>query len=127
MLDELKEKIETETDIETDTKAEPTRAERFAKTSTAAKLSGRVNSATGFIKNKVGQMTGNIDLKTEGRNQQLLGKIHKLVGSAREARELVLKKALKTRADGAIILRKHSEKLLDQAIELIDDLKKTLR
>ena len=86
-----------ESKIETEVEIELTRTEVFAKTSTAAKLSGTVNGAAGFIKSKVGQMTGNEDLKLEGQNQQLLGKIHTLAGSAREVKEMVLKKVDKFR------------------------------
>jgi uncharacterized protein YjbJ (UPF0337 family) len=116
-------KIETKTGAET--REEPTRAEAFAKTSTAAKLSGTVNGTAGFFKNKFGQMTGNDDLQTEGLNQQLLGKAHLFVGSLREAKELLLKKGMKARTDGSAILKKHGSKVLDQAIEFVEDIKKT--
>jgi uncharacterized protein YjbJ (UPF0337 family) len=106
--------------------SEPTRMEKFAKSSTGAKLSGTFNQAAGSIKKKLGELTDDPKLKQDGRNQVLLGKVHELVGSLREVRETVLKRVEDTRKEGRKILRKHGGKLLDQAIELVDDVKKTI-
>jgi uncharacterized protein YjbJ (UPF0337 family) len=112
-MEELKPEVET------------SRSEEFAKTSTAAKMSGSVNETAGFFKRKFGEFTGDADLNEAGRNQQLLGKVHRLVGGLREIQELATEKVLTARKDGEKILRKHGGKLIDQASEFLDDIRKT--
>jgi len=97
----------------------------FAKTSKAAKLSGKIHGTAGFFKQKFGEFTDDIDLKENGRNQRLLGKVHVLVGELREIRELATKRTLEYKDDGAKILQKHAGKLIDQATEFLGDIKKT--
>lgn len=104
---------------------EPTRLEKFAQTSSAAKLSGKVHRTVGFFKRKVGEMTDDPVLKENGQNQELLGKIHSVVGTFRELRERAMTTAINTSFDGAKVLRKHAGKLLDQAAEFIADIRDT--
>jgi uncharacterized protein YjbJ (UPF0337 family) len=102
-----------------------TSAEAFAKTSSAAKLSGKLHGTAGFFKQKIGEMTDDSEMKANGRNQRLLGKVHGLVGDLREIRELATKRMLLFKDDGTKIIQKHSGKLIDQASEFLDDIKKT--
>ena len=60
--------------------------DEFAKTATAAKLSGTYNKTAGYLKRKIGEIADDPELAKSGRDQQLLGKIHRLVGSVRQAR-----------------------------------------
>jgi|GEM_PF-4669889 len=106
--------------------APETKTSEFAKTATAAKLSGTYNETAGFFKKFFGELTDDTELKKAGRNQQLLGKVHYLVGTLREGRELGLKKLNDTRRESEVICRKHGGKLLDLASEFVDDLKKVL-
>jgi uncharacterized protein YjbJ (UPF0337 family) len=114
------------TDVNTSTPLQPeTSEEGFSKTSKAAKLSGKIHGTKGFFKQKFGEITDDVDLKENGRNQRLLGKVHGLVGELREIRELATKRTLGFKDDGAKILQKHAGKLIDQATEFLDDIKKT--
>ena len=97
----------------------------FSKTSQAAQLSGRYNRVSGFFKRKLGEVTHDLDLEAEGRDQELLGKLHGLVGNVREVRELATKKVLKAREEGELLLKKHGAKFLDHANEILEDIKKT--
>lgn len=105
--------------------AEPTRLEKFAQTSSAAKLSGKINQTAGFFKRKVGEITEDPELKEDGLNQELLGKVHSMVGTVRELRERTMAKAMSVRSDGTKILRKHAGKILDQANEFVQDVRDT--
>ncbi len=105
--------------------SEPTHLEKFAQTSSAAKLSGKVHQTMGFFKRKVGEMTDDSLLKETGENQELLGKVHSMVGTIRELRERAVAKGINVSADGAKILRKHAGKILDQANEFIEDIRDT--
>jgi uncharacterized protein YjbJ (UPF0337 family) len=100
--------------------------QEFAKTGKAANASGTYNETAGYFKRKLGEMTDDSKLKEAGRNQQLLGKIHNLVGSLREAREAAVEKFNTTRNESKAICRKHGGKLLDIVSEFVDDMKKTL-
>ncbi len=100
--------------------------DEFAKTATAAKLSGTFNETAGFLKRKFGEFTDDSSLKEEGRDQQLLGKIHHLVGTIRSVRESTVEKISKTRVETQAICRKHGGKLLDVASEFVEDMKKML-
>ncbi len=122
-MDDLKVNSQGESSKEAQDPEKLSRTEKFRKTSRAAKLSGAVNGAAGFMKIKLGQMTGNPQLMEEGRNQQLVGQIHSFVGSARKAKERVSEQVIKAREKGAVILRKHHGKLIDQAIEFLTDIK----
>jgi uncharacterized protein YjbJ (UPF0337 family) len=76
-------------------KESPTRTEEFAKTATAAKISGTYNETAGFVKRKVGELTEDLPLQDAGRKQQLLGKIHHVIGSFRSVKEALKKTFLK--------------------------------
>ncbi len=105
--------------------AELTRLEKFAQSSRGAKLSGKVNQTAGFFKRKIGEMTDDSEMKKAGRDQEFLGKVHSMVGLVRQLREIGTQKALKARTDGTKILRKHAEKLVDQATEFLKDIRDT--
>src|SRR3954471_4071492 len=83
---------------------EATRLEKFSKTATAAKMSGTYHETAGLIKRSLGKLSGDSALEDDGRNQQFLGKIHRLVGSFRSARS----------------------RLLDGLSEFIDEIKKVI-
>jgi uncharacterized protein YjbJ (UPF0337 family) len=102
-----------------------TPADGFAKTSSAARLSGKILGTAGFFKQKIGKMADDSVMEADGRNQRLLGKVHSLVGDLREIRELATRRMLGFKNDGTKILQKHSGKLIDQASEFLDDIKKT--
>jgi uncharacterized protein YjbJ (UPF0337 family) len=106
--------------------AEPTRLEALLKTSTAAKLSGAYHDAAGFIKSQIGKRLENSELEQEGRDQQLLGKFHKLVGALRGIRDAALSKLDRARSESQALYREQGGKLLKSAIELIDTVKKNL-
>src|SRR4051812_24101477 len=78
--------------------ADPTFMEKFSKTSRAAKMSGTFNEAAGYLKRKLGEGTDDSVLRQEGRNQELVGKVHHLVGEVRQVRELLVQKVEKTKA-----------------------------
>lgn len=66
---------------------QPSKLDEFAKTGIAAKLSGKFHETAGTVKRKIGEVTGNPELVDEGRKQELLGKVHRLVGAVRGVRE----------------------------------------
>jgi len=99
--------------------------EEFAKTATAAKLSGNYNETAGYFKRNWGKLTGDEALKDDGRNQQILGKVHRLVGSLRTVRETVIIKVKTTRVEGQALCRKHAGRAIDVASDFVDDVKKT--
>lgn len=105
---------------------EPTRLETFSKTAAAAKMSGTFNEAAGFFKRELGKLAADSALEDAGRNQQLFGKAHRLVGSLRSARDAALDKMGRTRLDSQGLCRKFGGRLLDGASEFIDELKKVL-
>lgn len=102
---------------------ESSEKEEFAKTATAAKLSGTYHKTAGFFKRKLGELTGDDDLQVEGRNEQILGKVHRLVGTLRGVKEAAVEKINKTRTEGQVICRKHGGKLLDVASDFVTDIK----
>jgi uncharacterized protein YjbJ (UPF0337 family) len=63
------------------------RVDEFAKTARAAKMSGTYHEIVGSLKRKFGGIAEDTDLEKAGRNQQILGKVHRLVGSLRSVRE----------------------------------------
>ena len=100
--------------------------DKFAKSSAGAKLSGTYNEATGLLKRKLGEFNDDPDLRKEGRDQQLLGKVHHLVGDVREIQELTKKKVETTCDDLEKMLRFHADKLLDGVSSFLKDVKKRL-
>jgi uncharacterized protein YjbJ (UPF0337 family) len=106
--------------------SEPTRSEEFAKTATAAKMSGTYHETTGYFKRKLGQLIDDPLLEDSGQNQQLLGKIHRFVGILRGIREDVSSELNSKRIESQAICRKHGGRLLDVASDFLEDMKKTL-
>ncbi len=98
----------------------------FADTATAAKLSGEYNMAVGKIKKTIAGLTDNTELRNAGRDQELKGKLHRLVGSIRGVREQAFNKFSTTRKETQQICIKHGGRLLDVATDFIEDLKKAL-
>ena len=105
--------------------SDPTRLERFSKTATAAHFSGAFHETAGFLKRKLGKLTDDSLLEEAGRNQQLLGKVHRFVGSLRGAHGAALEKFNSTRVESLGLCRKHAGKFLDVAADFVDDLKNT--
>ena len=57
------------------------------------RIEGGLRKATGTIKEKVGQMTGDRDTEAEGKAEKAEGKVRSAVGHAKDAvREIVGKK-----------------------------------
>ncbi|MEK6773506.1 MAG: CsbD family protein [Bdellovibrionota bacterium] len=106
------------------TEVTPTKLEEFAKTSTAAKMSGAFNETMGSLKKNFGDLTDDAALKEAGRDQRLLGKVHRLVGSLRGVSEAATEKLNKIRKESLAICRKHGGRSLDVASDFVDDLKK---
>jgi uncharacterized protein YjbJ (UPF0337 family) len=57
------------------------------KPSTKDKLEGTLHEAKGKVKEKVGQVTNNPNLETEGQGEKLAGKIQKKVGQVEKILE----------------------------------------
>lgn len=102
------------------------RVEQFSKTAGAAKMSGAFHETAGYVKRKLGELTDDSLLENAGRNEQILGKIHRLVGSLRGVREAALDTLNKKRIETQAICRKHGGRMLDVTSDFVDDLKKTL-
>jgi uncharacterized protein YjbJ (UPF0337 family) len=100
--------------------------QKFTKSSAAAKLSGTYNEATGLLKRKLGELNDDSMLRKEGRDQQLLGKVHHLVGNAREIRDLTQQKIETTRDEMKKLMKEHTGKLLDGVSSFLEDVKKRL-
>jgi uncharacterized protein YjbJ (UPF0337 family) len=100
--------------------------EEFAGTATAAKLSGAINETAGLLKRKFGELTDDSAMKEAGREQQMLGKIHRLVGTVRGVREAALQKFTNTQKDGLAVCKKHGGRIIDVASDLVDDIKKAI-
>lgn len=98
----------------------------FAKTATAAKMSGAYHEAAGILKRKFGEMTDNAELKEAGKDQQLLGKVHSFVGSLRAVREAAIKDFNSKYTESQAICLKHGGRLLDVATDFVNDMKKAL-
>jgi uncharacterized protein YjbJ (UPF0337 family) len=57
------------------------------------RIKGGLKKATGTVKDKVGQMTGDRDLEAEGKAEQAEGRARNAVGHAKDAaREILGKK-----------------------------------
>lgn len=95
----------------------------FAETAAAAKMSGLYNQTAGKIKRKVGEIRGDDELHAEGHKQEIIGKIHRLVGSFRGLRDGSAKKLVSKRKEAKAICIKHGGRLLDVAGDLVEDLK----
>ncbi len=106
--------------------AKESKIDNFSKTANAAKLSGAFNQTAGLLKRKIGEITDDNSLKEAGREQQLLGKVHRLVGKVRSVREAVQEKISVSRNESLSLFRKHGGRLIDVASDLVDDVKKTL-
>ncbi len=102
----------------------PSRLDDFAKTSTAAKMSGVFHETVGSLKNKFGEMTDDAALKDAGKNQRLLGKVHRFVGTLRGVREAASEKLVEKRIESLAICRKDGERALDVASDFVEDMKK---
>ena len=89
-------------------------------------MSGTYNETAGFFKRKFGEFTDDFLIKDEGHNQQLLGKVHRLVGSLRSVRELALEKINRTRIESQAICRKYGGNLLDVTSDFVDEMKKAI-
>ena len=111
--------------IETTT-IEKTNTEDFTKSATAAKLSGVFHQATGLLKSKYGEFTNDEALVIAGSEQQLLGKVHRLVGKVRGVREATLKKIVDSRVESLALCRKHGGRIIDGASNIVDDVTKSL-
>lgn len=101
-----------------------TRMEEFKKTARAARLSGTFNKTVGSIKHSVGKLMDDETLKNAGRNQEVLGKLHKFVGAVREVKETAQSRVREKKTQSAAILRTHGGKMLDVATDCVRDLKK---
>jgi uncharacterized protein YjbJ (UPF0337 family) len=89
-------------------------------------MSGAFHQTAGILKRKFGKFIDDASLNDAGRDQQLLGKIHRLVGSVRGVREAVFEKLTSTRTETFTICRKHGGRMLDVASDFVDDIKKAL-
>lgn len=89
-------------------------------------MSGTFHETTGYIKRKFGEFSDDPTLAKAGREQQLLGKVHRLVGSVRGLNVAALDKLRSTRVDGHAICRKHGGILLDLASDFVNDIKNLL-
>lgn len=87
-------------------------------------MSGAFHETVGNLKNKFGELTDDAAMKEAGKNQQLLGKVHRLVGTLRGVREAASEKLGETRKEGLAICRKHGERALDVASDFVEDLRK---
>ncbi len=56
-------------------------------------------------------------MREDGRNQQLLGKVHSLVGSVRSVKEDAVSKYHKTKNESLTVCRKHAGRIPDVASE----------
>jgi uncharacterized protein YjbJ (UPF0337 family) len=104
--------------------------ERAAGSSTAAKLSGAFHETAGKIKQKVGELSDRPELKADGRKEELLGKVHAVVGEIREIREMIAGSAEKYssqfKGEYKDLMKSQASRLLDSASAFLDDLKKKL-
>ena len=55
--------------------------------STKDKIQGKINDLTGQAKEKIGEATNNPDLKDEGQDDQLKGKVQNKVGDVKKVFE----------------------------------------
>lgn len=113
--------------IETSEKpAKVSKLDEFAKTATAAKMSGTFHVTAGMLKRKLGEFKDDPELKKEGRNQLLLGKVHRFVGTIRGLREGAVTKIDLKRKEAQAVCIKHGGRLLDVASDFVEDIKKVI-
>lgn len=118
----------TESEV-TETTVDPAKESKmdaFAKTSTAAKMSGTFHVTAGLLKRKLGEFKDDPTLKKEGRNQMLLGKVHRFVGTLRGLREGTIHKVEIKRKEAQAVCIKHGGRLLDVASDFVEDMKKVI-
>ncbi|MES2962443.1 MAG: CsbD family protein [Bdellovibrionota bacterium] len=89
-------------------------------------MSGSYHQYAGYIKTKLGELTDDSALKDSGRDQQLLGKLHRFVGTLRSVREATTADFNRKRLESQAICRKHGGRLLDVASDFVEDMKKAL-
>ncbi len=99
---------------------------KFAKTATAAKMSGAFHETAGLIKRKLGELADDKALKQAGEDQQLLGKVHRFVGTLRGLRESAISKVETKRKETQAVCLKHGGRLLDIASDFVEDMKKII-
>lgn len=102
------------------------KSQKFAQTATAAKMSGAFHETAGLIKRKLGELADDKELKKAGRDQQLLGKVHRFVGTLRGLRESALTKVETKRKETQAVCLKHGGRLLDVASDFVEDIKKII-
>jgi uncharacterized protein YjbJ (UPF0337 family) len=107
-------------------KTKKNKLEQFSKSATAAKLSGTYHVTAGKIKRKLGEFTDDPELKKAGRNEEILGKIHRLVGSFRSVKEDTITKIKITKKEAQQVCIKHGGRMLDVASDFIEDMKNIL-
>ena len=125
-LDSAEKSIKEETPVAEATEAKATKIEEFAKTATAAKISGAFHETAGMFKRKFGEITDDESLKDAGRNERLLGKLHRFVGSLRGVHESVFEKFTSNSTESLKICRKHGGRILDVASDFVDEIKKVI-
>jgi uncharacterized protein YjbJ (UPF0337 family) len=57
------------------------------KTSTTDQIEGKIHEVKGALKEKVGEVTRNEDLKAEGQNENFSGKLQKKAGEIKQVFE----------------------------------------
>lgn len=116
----------TPPDIDFGTPITETESATFAETAAAAKMSGVYHQTAGKFKRRWGILRGDEELHAEGNNQEILGKVHRLVGSLRGLREGSLKKLMNKRKETRAACIKHGGRMLDVAGDLAEDIKKII-
>lgn len=124
IIDDNEKKVEKE--LSEPAVIQESKLDEFSKTATAAKLSGAFHETSGFLKRKIGELTKDASLKNDGGEQQLLGKVHRLVGTIRSVREVALERISDTGKESLAICRKHGGRIVDVASDLMVDIKNTL-
>lgn len=104
----------------------PSKTEKFSKTATAAKMSGAFHETAGLLKRKLGELADDKALKDAGRDQQLLGKVHRFVGTIRGLREGAISRVETKRKEAQAVCLKHGGRLLDVASDFVEDMKKII-
>ena len=66
------------------------------------------------------------ELKREDRNELLLGKVHRFVGTLRGLREGASAKVENKRKEAQAVCIKHGARLLDVATDFVEDIKKVI-
>ena len=98
----------------------------FGQTALAANLSGSFHKTVGAMKRGFGKIISDEGLESSGQDEEILGKLHKFVGSLRGVREAAELKLAAKRAESRKILLNHGGKLLDGATACVEDVKNLL-